>query len=85
MLDQLALRVFVALVLAPRELAFLRRCQEPAVADLAHIQLERILRRRRGLLDVVLIDLGGVLHELQLGLGGRRGRRIWKRPLLHRF
>jgi hypothetical protein len=73
-LDQLALGDLVALVLAPGELALL--------------ELERILGRGRSLFDVVLVDLvdfGGVLHELQLGLGrGLLGQGIWKRPLLHR-
>jgi len=81
--DQLALGVFVALVLAPRELALLRRCQEPAVADLADVQLEWILGRGRGFLDVVFVDVG-VLYEFQLRLDGRVGQRVGKRPLLLR-
>jgi hypothetical protein len=83
-LDQLALRVFVALVLAPRELALLRGCQQPAVPDLADLELEWIRGWSRGLLDVVFVDVGGVLDELQLWLEDWLRRRIWKRPLLHR-
>ena len=83
-LDQLALGVFVALVLAPRELALFSRGQEPAVADLPDIELERILSWGRRLLEVVFVDIGGLLDELQLWLGGRRGKGIWKRPLFHR-
>ena len=44
-LDQLSLRRLVALVLAPGELALLGGCQQAAVADLAHVELEGILRR----------------------------------------
>ena len=44
-LDQLPLRGLVALVLAPCELALLGRRQQAAVADLAHVELERVLRR----------------------------------------
>ena len=44
-LDQLALGRLVALVLAPCELALLGGGQQAAVADLAHVELERILRR----------------------------------------
>ena len=87
MLDQLALRFLVALVLAPRELALLGRGQQPTVADLADVELERILRRRRGLRDVVgvlFFDVGGLRNELQLRLGGGFGEMVGKRPLLHR-
>ena len=82
--DQLALGGLVTLVLAPGELSLFGRRQQPAVTDLPNVELEGILGRRRFFLEVVLVDLGAVLHELQLRLGGRRGERIRKRPLLHR-
>src|SRR5438876_12029133 len=40
-----------------------------------------ILSWSRGLFDVVFVDVGGVLYELQLWLEDRLGERIWKRPL----
>ena len=43
-LDELALRRRVALVLAPRELALLGRGEQSPVADLAHVQLQRVVR-----------------------------------------
>jgi hypothetical protein len=43
-LDQLPLRLLVALVLAPRELALLRPREQAPVADLANVEPEWILR-----------------------------------------
>ena len=59
-LDQLLLGLFVSLVLAARELALFRRCEERAVADRADIELERILGRLglRNRLGVVFVRLG---------------------------
>src|SRR5439155_1232164 len=48
-LDQLLLGLFVSLVLAAGELTLLGGRQERAVADRADVELEGILRRRRGL------------------------------------
>ena len=45
-LDELALRRLVAQVLAPGELALLRRRQEAAVADLADVELQRVVGAR---------------------------------------
>jgi hypothetical protein len=47
-LDQPALCLLVAEILAPRELPLLCVRQKPAVADLADVELQRILRRRFG-------------------------------------
>ena len=69
-LDQAPLRGLVALVLAPRELALLGRRQERAVADLADVELERILRRSRRRRD----GLGVVVLVLVLLRFARRPR-----------
>jgi hypothetical protein len=71
-LDQLALRCLVALVLAARELALLGRREQPAVADLAHVELERILRRLGDRNDLFLLVVGllpGLRLRLRDGLG----------------
>ena len=47
-LDELALRGLVALVLAARELPLLGRSQEAAVADLADVELQRVVGARPG-------------------------------------
>ena len=60
-LDQAALGVLVAEVLAPRELALLAGCQQPAVAELADVELERVGRLKTlalgeaGVLGLVLV------------------------------
>ena len=47
-LDQATLRLLVALVLAPGELALLGVREQATVADLPDVELERVLRRREG-------------------------------------
>ena len=77
-LDQPSLRRLVALVLAPGELALLGGRQQAAVADLAHVELERILRRLGdgdgrvlGVVGLLGLDLLGILLPI-LGLVERR-------------
>ena len=93
-LDQLPLGGLVAEILAAGELALLRRRQEPAVADLADVELERILGRddllgRDGLALVRVVVGRGRFRILerrqqsQLRLAVRVIRRVRKR-LLHR-
>src|SRR5207247_5273493 len=88
--DQLLLRLFVSLVLAAGQLTLLGGRQERAVADRADVELERILRRRRGLGRLAPVVLVGVLlrglgQQLEPRLCRRVivGRKTWERPLLH--
>ena len=74
-LDQLPLRRLVALVLEACELPLLRRREQAAVTDLAHVELERVLRGLRcgGLLG--LFGVGDLLRRGQK-LQPRLGRRL---------
>ena len=71
-LDQAALRLLVAGVLALGELALLAGREQPAVADLPEVELQRILCRARGVERVLGRRLGlGLVergHELELRL-----------------
>ena len=80
-LDQATLGLLVAGVLALGELALLGGGQQPAVADLPEVELQRILRRACGVERVLGSGLGlGLVerrHELELGLlfaAGSEGR-----------
>jgi hypothetical protein len=66
-LDELPLRLLVALVLPPGELALLGRRQQAAVADLANVELQRVVGRAGRLLLLLLL-------VLVLGGRGVRGR-----------
>ena len=57
-LDQPALRLLVALVLAPGELALLRMGEQAPVSDLANVELEGILGRRERSLRHYLVGDG---------------------------
>ena len=77
-LDQPSLRRLVALVLAAGELALLGGRQQAAVADLAHVELQRILGRLGdrsgrilGVVGLLGLDLLGILLPV-LGLVERR-------------
>jgi hypothetical protein len=64
-LDESTLGVLVAGVLAPRELALLLSRQQPAVADLPHVELQRVTGLRGGdgfrlVFAELLRELGGV-------------------------
>ena len=75
-LDQAALGGLVAHVLPPGELALLGRGQEPAVADLADVELERVLGGRRRVEHVDLRPLSGSASTgSRLGRSSRRGSR----------
>ena len=81
-LDQAPLRELVAEVLAPRELALLGRREQPPVADLADVELQRVgrlealvLAEARVLGLVVLLVFGVDEVEDGFGLGARTPRR----------
>ena len=85
-LDQAPLRELVAEVLAPGELALLRRREQPAVADLADVELQRVGRlealvlaeaRVLGLVVFFLFDV----DEVEDGIGLAVERRVGKRML----
>ncbi len=97
-LDQPPLRLLVARVLSPGELALLGAGQQRTATDLAHVQAQRVLGRRLG---ACRRGLPGARDRLVVRLVGPRGagdqhevcvpwfvlvaeRSLWERLLLHR-